>query len=315
VLQLKRLSQPKRSNPLPYYRKLDWPGPGDFAICLTHDVDRVRKTRFHSLYYLVEQHRWHHFTTLLKDGNTYWNFDKIMTVEKKHGVRSTFFFLHEQRLFRDRPLRSMLHPREWVLYYSSCHLGDPGVIDIVRDLDKEGWEIGLHGSYESYASKDLLQKEKHTLESVIGKSLTGIRQHYLRLNIPTTWQFQREIGLRYDSSYGVRGLIEARDELIHPFHPFDVPFLVIPVTVMDRYLFNTCSSIGDAWERCRELLKWAKRNSGVVTVIWHSQQFNEDEFPGWSTVYERIIIEGKKMNAWIGPAKGVYEALRAEKIE
>ena len=291
--------------------KAHWPEGADFAICLTHDVDRVRKTKYHSLYYLLKQRRLHHVNTLLNEKGAYWNFEKIMAIESEHEVRSTFFFLNEQSLFTDRPLRSLLNPHEWVRYYASYRVTDPNILDIMKRLDRGSWEIALHGSFESYERKDMLSEEKRVLEKALGKPVVGVRQHYLNLEIPSTWGFQREAGFAYDSSYGAHRIVEASDEWMCPFHPFETDFLVMPVTIMDRYLFRMFLSSDLAWKKCQEVLRLARKNHGVVTVVWHSWQFNEKEFPGWTKIYEKLILEGKRMNAWLGPCRRVYEVLRS----
>lgn len=290
--------------------KTDWPGGAHFAICLTHDVDRVRKTKFHSVYYLIKEPRLRHISSILNEQAAYWNFDKIIAVEEKYDVRSTFFFLNEQDLFRDRPARSLLNPREWVMYYSSYRVDDPPVKNLIGDLSRESWEIGLHGSYQSCERGDLLLKEKQTLETVLGQRVIGVRQHYLRLKIPDTWKLQREVGFEYDSSYGAQQCVEVQEKWMRPFYPFGEGFLEIPVTIMDGYLFRTCgSNMNLAWKRCLSALEFAKKNHGVVTIIWHSQQFNEDEFHGWPKIYEKILVTGKKMKAWMATAGQVYEVL------
>jgi peptidoglycan/xylan/chitin deacetylase (PgdA/CDA1 family) len=272
--------------------------------------------KYHSLYYLLKQRRLHHINTLLKERGAYWNFEKIMAIESQYDVRSTFFFLNEQDLFTDRPLRSLLDPHEWVRYYSSYRVSDPIVVDIMKQLDKQSWEIALHGSFESYERKDMLLKEKRILEGALGKPVVGVRQHYLNLQIPSTWELQRDTGFAYDSSYGACRLVEAREEWMRPFHPFETDFLIMPVTIMDRYLFRMCPSFDLAWEKCQDILRVARKNHGVVTVVWHSWQFNEQEFPGWTKIYEKLILEGKRMNAWIGPCRQVYEVLsRSAKFE
>lgn len=270
-------------------------------------MDRIRKTKFHSGYYLLKDRKLHHVFHRRPDKDPYWNIDKIMQLEIEYGIKSTFFFLNEQDLLRDRPTRSLLNPMEWILYYSSYKLTEPAVKDIIRQLDRQSWEIALHGSYMSYNDKDLLRQEKEALESVLGKNIIGVRQHYLRLKIPATWLYQRDVGFKYDSSFGAHGLVEASEKWIRPFHPFDRGFLVIPVTIMDGYLLRQHRSMASAWEMCRMLLQWAKKNHGLVTLLWHSQYFNEKEFLGWARIYDRIIREAREMNAWMGTAKEVYE--------
>jgi len=41
-------------------------------------------------------------------------------------------------------------------------------------------------------------------------------------------------------------------------------------------------------------------------VLWHQRVFNENEFPGWSRLYEKIIAEGKKRNAWFATCEDIY---------
>jgi peptidoglycan/xylan/chitin deacetylase (PgdA/CDA1 family) len=290
---------------------VDWPDGTDFGVCLTHDVDRITKTRFHSAYYFLKDRKLSHIHHSHWDKDPYWNIDTIMQLEAEHGIRSTFFFLNEQDLFKDRPARSLFKPMEWKLYYSSYRLTDPMVKDTIRQLDKQSWEIALHGSYMSCDHKDLLCKEKEILESVLGKRIIGVRQHYLRLEVPTTWLYQRELGFKYDSSFGAPGLVEAHENWIRPFRPIGEDFLVIPVTIMDGYLFRECRSMALAWQKCLMLLEWARKNHGLVTLVWHSQYFNKQEFPGWSRIYDRLIQEAQKMNAWMGTAKEVYEIYSA----
>ena len=82
-----------------------WPDGHPFALALSHDVDRVAK-RWQFLYYPVYaivrrelDQLWRHVKSLgalLRGADPYWNFERIMALEDKLGVRSTFFFLNEQ---------------------------------------------------------------------------------------------------------------------------------------------------------------------------------------------------------------------------
>ncbi|RLM54043.1 hypothetical protein DVK02_11495 [Halobellus sp. Atlit-31R] len=284
-------------------QRVQVPGDHDFALCLTHDVDRPYKT-YQALYYAVKGRDPSHAASLLPGRNPYWTFDRIRAIESDLGVRSAFYFLDEQSLFGDRPLRELLDPTAWMLYAGRYDLTDPEIVDLVQDLDDGGWEVGLHGSYESYADRDRLRREKQTLERVLGREVTGIRQHYLNLDIPDTWAHQEAIGLSYDTSlgsaseygfqygYGVR-------------RPFDDSFVAFPLTAMEAAL---PVDSGRAWDVCEALLEEAHENAAVMTVLWHPRFFCSDT-PKYGPLYRRLIERALEMGAWVGPPGELYAQL------
>jgi len=279
--------------------KFIWPDNKQFAVCLTHDVDRIKKT----YQYLTTSKTGNYLRLrqLVEFGNPYWHFPTIMKIEDKFDVRSTFFFLQESK----KP--NLLRPKEWVLSGGKYKFKDKKVSDIIRALDRNGWEIGLHGSYESCRHEHLLREEKEALEQVLGARATGIRQHYLNLDIPRTWQIQQKVGFLYDASFGFREQVGFRDEKYLPFYPLEEPFLEIPLSLMDGALFSSCDSEDATWGECLNLIKTAERQKGLLTVLWHQRVFNEEEFPGWSKVYTRIIKECMKRGAYFGTCKDIYD--------
>ena len=157
----------------------------------------------------------------------------------------------------------------------------------------------MHGSYESYKNKYLLKKEKKCLEKILGKQVYGIRQHYLNLDIPRTWEIQEELGFKYDASFGFRDHIGFKENRYFPFYPFDSPFLEIPLTIMDSALFSSDNSIIDVWEECKKIIEIAERENAILTILWHQRSFNEKEFPRRSKIYKDLIKLCKEKNAWI----------------
>ena len=282
---------------------VEWPNDKEFAVCLTHDVDRVKKTYQYFTHFVKTRDLYHLKSFFIGEEEPYWNFERIMEIEKKHGVRSTFFFLNETKHF------DLLHPQKWTLSLGGYSFRDEKIAEIIQKLHANSWEIGLHGSYESYKNKDLLKKEKKELEDVLGEDITGIRQHYLNLEIPKTWKIQSEIGFKYDASFGYRDRIGFRDGKYLPFYPLrnSNSFLEIPLTIMDSALFSNYRNEDKIWGRGIDLINTVEKHKGLLTVLWHQRVFNEKEFLGWSKIYEKIIMECKKRNALIGTCREVYE--------
>jgi len=284
-------------------KKIEWPKGKKFAVCLTHDVDRVRKT-FQAITHFFIEKRPYHLFSLFNKTNPYWAFDKIMEIEKRYDVRSTFFFLKETKKLE------IFNPSTYGLSLGYYDFNKPEIAEIIKKLDEGGWEIGLHGSYDSYKDKKLLLKEKRDLEKVLGKPIVGVRQHFLNLDIPRTWKIQQEIGFKYDASFGYRDRIGFREDKTFPFKPFNDNFLEIPLTIMDSALFSFYKSDEERWEKVIDILNFAEKKRGIITLLWHQRVFNEKEFPGWAMMYEKIIRECKKRDAYIGTGKEIFQSQR-----
>jgi peptidoglycan/xylan/chitin deacetylase (PgdA/CDA1 family) len=295
---------------VPLVQKAFWPNDKRFAVCLTHDVDELRKTYQYftrSVRHLKNtefKRAWYHlksfFTDKLFGKNPYWTFDNIMRLENELKVKSTFFFLKETAKV------NIFRPGTWIHYARRYDLQNPKVAELIKELASNGWEVGLHGSYESYLNVDKLRKEKEYLEETLGSTIYGIRQHHLNLKIPETWKYQEEIGLEYDTSLGFKGGedIGFRWGTCFPFHPYDngkaMSILEIPLTIMDISL--TLNTNKDMWEDCMDVVNEVEKYGGVLTLLWHHTVFNNEEYPGWAEMYERIIKVCKEKNAWISNA-------------
>ncbi len=270
-------------------------------ICLTHDVDRIRKT-FQYFTHDVRNLKLGKLRTLFNGERPYWQLERLMELEESYGVRSTFFFLHETLPFKP------FSPANWKLSLGRYSLLEPEVKRIIRKLDAGGWEIGVHGSFNSYKNIKLLIDEKSILEDVLGKKVTGIRQHYLNLNIPETWILQREAGFEYDASYGKKRGIGYRNNRYIPFTDETSGMYVIPLALMECYLFSEAKNDPEkAWSLTKSLMDEAEQNNAVFTVLWHQRMFNEEEFTGYAEVYRRIIAEGKQREANFVRCGDIYD--------
>ena len=279
----------------------------EFSLCLTHDVDRVHKS-FQCPYYAIKKRDLSQLKPLFTSVNPWWQFENIMKLEEKLGVRSSFYFLNEQRLFKDKKIKELIKPSKWKIYFGRYDIKSPEIKDVIKKLDNGGWEIGIHGSYESYNDKKRLKYEKEVLKETVGSDILGGRQHYLNLDNLQTWKHHRDIGLKYDSTLGSTtdyGFNFGYDIQ----HPFDDDFTVFPVTIMDSTLMNNTSSVEEAWKECKKVLEEAKRNNAIMTIIWHQRVFNEKDFSGYREIYEKMIKKAQEMGAWVGPAGEVYEML------
>ncbi|WP_396613400.1 polysaccharide deacetylase family protein (plasmid) [Haloferax sp. S1W] len=276
----------------------------DFALCLTHDVDRPYKT-YQSFFFALTERPLYHLGTLRPGIEPYWQFEDIMALEADLGVRSAFYILNEPSLFATQP------PNEWVRIENLIeHAGrydvtDGDLVRILRSLDDGGWEVGVHGSFHTDTNPDRLGVEKRVLESILGHEVYGGRQHHLKLG-PETWRAQRELGFRYDASLGSRssaGFLHGYD----PLFPFDDDFALFPLTAMEVALPDPGTDFEAAQSACETLVDEAAANNAVMTVLWHPRYFNEKEFPGYKRLYRHLVQYALDCNGWVGPPLDCYE--------
>ena len=275
------------------------------TVCLSHDIDRIHK----SYQYFTKPFR------ALKSGdvllsvkrlfspfyerNPYWGFDKIIEIENRYGVKSTHFILNENIKI------NWLKPSTYKLALGRYKITDKHLVRMIRYLDQNGWEIGVHGSYNSYNDVELLKKEKYMLEQIVGHQIIGIRQHYLNLS-ESTWELQSKVGFLYDSSFGHTKDIGYKDNKITPFFPLNNSyFCEIPLVIMDFPFVN----IKDKWKRFEEICKQCERANGYLVINFHNNNFNELDFPGVASDYECVIKKLKEKNARFMTLGQAYEEI------
>ena len=286
---------------------VELPPDVDFALCLTHDVDRPYKT-YQSLYYAVRERSLYHLKTLLPGERPYWQFEEVMALESDLGVRSAFFFLDEPSQVGRRPLRELLGAKHLTNHLGRYDVESPDVSAVIRELDESGWEVGLHGSSLSYRDERRLRAEKRRIEGVLGHPVAGVRQHYLHLDVPRTWQYQAAAGLRYDTSLGSSteyGFAHG----YRPRRPFDDGFVVFPLTVMETALPDPGSRFETARRECERLVREAADNGAVMTALWHPRYFNDAEFPGYRRLYRLLVEAALDRGGWVGPPGELYDRL------
>ena len=274
-------------------------------VCLSHDIDRIHK----SYQYFTKPLR------ALRSGNIslfakrlfspfyernpYWEFDKIIEIENKYEVKSTHFILNESIKL------NWLKPSTYKLALGRYKITNKKLQKVIKYLDANGWEIGVHGSYNSFKDLDLLKKEKSQLEEIVGHKIIGIRQHYLNLS-DNTWELQYEAGFLYDSSFGYTRDIGYKDDKINPFFPIvEKSFCEIPQVIMD-FPFVT---LPNKWERFEKICKQCDEANAYLVINFHNNNYNELDFPDVAKNYEEIIKRLKTQGACFKTMGQAYEEI------
>ncbi len=264
-----------------------WPGGAPLGVWLTHDVDRVRKTYQYATD-LLSRHRVPDLRPLVRGEDPYFNFGRILDFERSQGVRSTFFFLQET-------LPVGVRPRTWPRSLGKYRFSDPRVSAAIKDVRHQGWEVGLHGSFRSYRNGGLLSREKHDLELALEEPVHAIRQHYLNLDVPATWELQRATGFKLDASFGNISEVGFPEHRYFPFVNPEAGILVVPLVVSDAAVIRSGWSGAVAKNRIETVLSEALERHALVTVLWHQRHLNPKEFPVLWDLYAWLVAEARTM--------------------
>lgn len=254
---------------------MKWKDDAPYVLCLTHDVDRVKKQWYHYCYYGIKHpaKQCRSLMGKIAGKEPYWNFDRLVSLEEQYGVTSTFLFLNETA----RKLS--------VDFIGRYRLRDRKVTAVIKKLDQKGFDIGLHGSFYSYYDETMMKKEKELLEEITGHPVYSTRQHHLKFDERSTWRIQKKAGLKYDSTDGYADRINERQPFRTKEGMIEIPLTMMDTMHLDESAFARCASIAE--------------DQGVIMVNFHQCHFNELEYPQNVEMYERLLAKAKKDNAWI----------------
>jgi hypothetical protein len=295
---------------IPLVQKSIWPNGKSFAVCLTHDVDEIKKTYqwiSRPLRYLIKRDiqgfkgQVNSFIQKIRGIEPYNTYDDIIGIENALGAKSTYFILKETGTL------ALSSKKTWYLYGRNRSLQSPEIRALIKRLQTNRDEVAIHGSYFSYLQPELLEEQTRELEGIIHEKVVGSRQHNLNLEVPATWNHQLSAGLRYDTTLGFKDTIGFRWGTSFPFFPCNtgttIPILEIPLIIMDICLEPSNNKIAD----CLRIADEVKRHHGVLTLLWHPPIFNTLEYPDARDIYIKMNQYCQEKGAWITRAMDIYE--------
>jgi hypothetical protein len=183
----------------------------------------------------------------------------------------------------------------------------------MRALADEGFDVGLHGSYEAGVRPGALAAERETLERATGLTVTTTRQHLLRWDVRVTPQLQQDAGLRVDSSLGFNRNVGFRAGTSLPFRHFDVgararlDLLQIPLVAQDASLLDAWGlelDVESAFDVVSVFLDRAAELGTAVTLVFHPDKLVR---PDWLALYERTLDHASGQGAWLTSLAGLAD--------
>ena len=253
------------------------------------------------------------------DRDPHQNIEKWLDIEECIGATSSFFFWPGFNTI-------IHHHHSDCLYNLSDNVMFQGqgcsVSEMIREIDRKGWEIGLHPSWYSYDDIDELRRQKDALENILGHDLVSVRQHNLHYDIQVTPVIHSEAGFLYDSTLGFNDNVGFRFGTSYPWHLTSLsknellPIIEIPLIIQDSAMLNPNKGMridANMAFRYIELITDAIENvGGVLTLSWHPQYHNME---AWWELYDHTLTFLKKKNPWFATVRQVGEWFKKENSE
>ncbi len=207
-------------------------------------------------------------------------FEEILDFQKEYQLKTIFFFSVGDYTTYDKNIS----PRN--TKYQS-------LIKSIADYA----DVGLHPSYFTMRNEIMLKKEKLRLEQIMNRPVEKSRQHYLRLDMPETYQNLVNLEVKEDYSMGYAAHYGFRASTCTPFYFYDLdyeiqtPLKVYPFAVMDGTLRDYQNlSHKRAFEVIIKLAQEVKKVDGTLITIFHNESLsNRGRWRRWKKLYRDIF--------------------------
>ena len=148
---------------------------------------------------------------------------------------------------------------------------------IAKKIKKRGHYLGYHPSYNAYNNLELFLEDKYKIEQIVEEKLESGRQHYLRFEVPATWQIWEDGKMKWDSTLSYADNVGFRCGTCYPFPVFNIlerkklNLYEKPLIIMDCTLFDYQKlTLKKAKILYEYLINKVKQFKGEFVLLWHN---------------------------------------------
>ena len=207
----------------------------------------------------------------------YNNFNWLIALHKKYGIKSMFFFQFADYSTYDKNVS----PNSNKFRY---------LIKSVADYST----VSLAASYSSFGDNELLMQEKKRLANVINREVNNSRMRYNRVDVPETYRNLVETEFTDDYTMGYTHEIGFRAGTSFPFQFYDInlelqqPIRVHPFAFHDYAMVNLRKE-AQIFEELDQLYNAVKRVNGKMVSIFSNELLGGNQKVNWLKLYEKLI--------------------------
>ncbi len=251
-----------------------WDSPKKFLIRLGGDIIKKRVNLTGAFKILLEYGK----VLSKKEKDPFDTFDYIMDLSDKIGVKSHFFFMGRGQTKYDND------------YYSASSEAKA----IAQNIKNRGHLIGIHPTYNAYNNYEQFKSEKEELEKNFNTQIKFGREHYLRFEVPTTWQIWEDNGMEWESTLSYADEDGFRCGVCYEYRVFNIltrehlKLKEKPLIFMDAIDIEKFSP-QEMQEALLKLISQVERYKGEAVVLWHNSNYNTIKWRNYKKVYEALI--------------------------
>lgn len=208
-------------------------------------------------------------------------FDYLMDISEKIGVKSYFFFMGGgiSKFDENYDIQSNF------------------IQNLANKIKKRGHFIGIHPSYNAYNDPDRFKKEKERLEQKLNTNISFGREHYLRFQVPTTWQIWEDNSMDWDSTLSFADKEGFRCGVCYEYSVFNIltrkklKLKEKPLIVMEGSFVTYQPDITpkEMENKIKTLISKVKKYNGNFVFLWHNSSFNTPLWKKYQKVYEEVL--------------------------
>jgi len=268
----------------------------EFELVLTHDVD-VPLLHYDFIHHIkasildiirrkdiklfIDRNIEYFKVKFLSKQDAFDTFDYLMNTSEKYDTKSYFFFMAKGTSIYDN------------MYKSNNRV----IQNIIKKIKTRGHYIGIHPTYNAYNDIEQFKKEKIELENNLNSNIKFGREHYLRFEVPTTWQIWEDNKMKWDSTLSYADKEGFRCGVCYEYSTFNIltreklNLKEKPLIVMDTSFISYQLDINpnEMESKIINLIGKVKKYNGEFVFLWHNSSFNTKEWEKYQNIYKRVL--------------------------
>ncbi len=159
--------------------------------------------------------------------------------------------------------------------------------------------FGLHPSFRASFNSKFIKKEKEKLEKILRCDIKRNRQHFLRMQVPDTFQILNNLDFSEDFTLAYASHPGFRAGTCIPFYFYDIQsdeatsLLIRPTILMDATLISYLHmSPEDALQKIKHLADACVLSGGDFTMLWHNSNLEGIDRNPWYHIFVESFLYG-----------------------